>query len=280
MSDLPDPSAVRVALWRALHVEADPPPHVLDDTLGLALAAPSDDFRQCRDMDLRATMRARASIVARARFTEDLVAERAAHGVRQYVLLGAGLDTFAQRNPALASTLRVFEVDAPASQAWKQRRLIELGLPPPEWLRFVPVDFEVTSAWESLVAAGFDRTVPAIVAALGVTMYLTEEAVVAMFRPLAGLAPGSTVVLTFAPPLELLEPEEWPARKATEAGARAGGTPWRSTFTPQQLTALVQTAGFRAVTHVSARALTERYFEGRADGLRPSSGEEILLVAP
>lgn len=144
----------------------------------------------------------------------------------------------------------------------------------------MPFDFEVSSAWDSLVAAGFDPAVPAIVAALGETMYLTEEAVVAMLRPLAGLAAGSTVVLTFAPPLELLEPEEWRARKATEAGARAGGTPCRSTFTAQQLSTLALNAGFRAVTHGSARTLAERYFAARSDGLRPSSGEEVLLAAP
>src|SRR5436190_23688134 len=93
----PDNTAVRVALWRALHLQVDSPPHVLEDELGLQIAAPEDGWRQRRDMDSQGTSRARASIVARARFIEDLVAEQSNHGIHQYILLGAGLDTFAQR---------------------------------------------------------------------------------------------------------------------------------------------------------------------------------------
>jgi len=114
-----DSTAVRVALWRAMHVQVDPPPHVLEDEIGLRLAAPDDGWRRRPDMDQHATSRSRASIVARARFIEDLVVEQAGHGVTQYVILGAGLDTFAQRRPAIASGLRVFEIDQPRPQAWK-----------------------------------------------------------------------------------------------------------------------------------------------------------------
>ena len=125
---VPESTAVRVALWRALHVQFDPPPHVLEDELGLRLAAPDVGWRRRRDMDPHATSGFRASIVARARFVEDLVAEQTGHGVAQYVILGAGLDTFAQRRPEIASRLRVFEVDQPGPQAWKRQRLVELGL--------------------------------------------------------------------------------------------------------------------------------------------------------
>lgn len=111
---MPDSTAVRVALWRAMHVQIDPPPHVLDDEIGLQLAAPDDDWRDRPDMDPQATRVFRASIVARARFIEDLVVEQAAHGVGQYVILGAGLDTFAQRRLEIVSRLRVFEIDSPA----------------------------------------------------------------------------------------------------------------------------------------------------------------------
>src|SRR5262249_37384761 len=109
----PDNTAIRVALWRALHVEVDAPPHVLEDTIGLQIADPDPDWRQRPDMDPGMTRGFRAAIVARARFIEDLVAEQAARGVGQYVILGAGLDTFAQRRPELASRLQVFEVDQP-----------------------------------------------------------------------------------------------------------------------------------------------------------------------
>ncbi len=131
-----DSTAVRVALWRAMHVQVDPPPHVLEDELGLRLAAPDEGWRRRPDMDPQATSHFRASIVARARFIEDLVVERAGRGVRQYVILGAGLDTFAQRRPEVASGLRVFEVDQPGPQAWKRQRLIELDFGTLESVRF------------------------------------------------------------------------------------------------------------------------------------------------
>src|SRR5262249_25485781 len=135
----PDSSAERVALWRALHAEIDPPPHVLEDEIGLKLLAPDVGWRSRGDMDPLFTRSLRASIVGRARFIEDLVVEQAARGLGQYVTLGAGLDTFAQRMPQIASRLKVFEIDQPGPQAWKRRRLIELGFGVPDWLRFVPV---------------------------------------------------------------------------------------------------------------------------------------------
>src|SRR5689334_20395240 len=183
-----DPTAVRTALWRALHVEIDPPPHVLEDEIGLRLAAPDDEWRRRPDMDAQGTRPFRASIVARARFIEDLVAEAIDRGVDQYVLLGAGLDTFAQRRPELASRLRVFEVDRPGPQDWKRRRLDELGFGIPDWLRFVPVDFEAGAPWrERLMAEGFALAKPAIVASAGVSMYLTREANFETLRQVAGL---------------------------------------------------------------------------------------------
>src|SRR3954452_20047237 len=135
--EAPDSTAVRVALWRALHVEIDAEPRVLEDVVGLELAAPDADWRQRPDMHPMGTRGFRASIVARARFIEDLVAERAAAGVTPYVILGAGLDTLAQRRPDLAARVRVFEIDRPGTQAWKRHRLDELGFGVPDSLRLV-----------------------------------------------------------------------------------------------------------------------------------------------
>jgi methyltransferase (TIGR00027 family) len=275
----PDHTAVRVALWRAMHVQIDPPPHVLEDELGLRLAAPDEGWRRRPDMDPHATSRFRASMVARARFIEDLVVEQAGHGVSQYVILGAGLDTFAWRRPEIASRLRVFEVDQPGTQAWKRQRLIELGLGIPEWLHLVPVDFEAGGSWrDRLVSAGFDTGRPAIVASTGVAMYLTREANAATLRQIASLAPGSTLAMTFMVPLELTEPEERPMREFAERGARASGTPFISFFAPQEMLALAREAGFREARHVSPATLTERYFAGRKDGLRPPSSEHLLVA--
>src|SRR5215475_10574001 len=138
----PESSAVRVALWRALHLQVDAPPHVIEDDVGLRLAAPEEGWRQRPDMHPEGTRPFRASILARARFVEDLAAVEAEGGVDQYVILGAGLDSFAQRRPEIGARLRLFEVDRPGPQAWKRRRLIELGYGIPDWLGFVPVDFE------------------------------------------------------------------------------------------------------------------------------------------
>jgi len=276
----PDSTAVRVALWRALHVQVDPPPHVFEDEIGLRLAAPDEDWRQRPDMDPRFTSQFRASIVARARFIEDLVVEQAGHGVGQYVILGAGLDTFAQRRPEIASRMHVFEVDQPGPQAWKRQRLIELGFGIPEWLRFVPVDFEAGDDWwQRLAAAGFDAGRPAVVASTGVSMYLTNDAVSAMLRQIAALTQGSTLVMSFLLPIELADPEARAGLQMAEKGARASGTPFISFFTPAEMLALARSAGFKHVQHVSAAMLAERYFAGRTDGLRPPNNAEELLVA-
>jgi methyltransferase (TIGR00027 family) len=272
-------SAVQVALWRAMHVQVDPPPHVLEDEIGLRLAAPDDGWRDRPDMDQLATSRPRASIVARARFIEDLVEEQAGHGVGQYVILGAGLDTFAQRRPEIASRLRVFEVDQPGPQAWKRQRLTELGFGIPEWLRLVPVDLEAgLSWWEGLATVGFDADQPAVVVSTGLTQYLTEAAIAATLRHIAALAPGSTLVMTFVLPLKLVESEERLLWQMHEKFARAAGTPFISFFTPPEMLVLAREAGFREAQHVSAASLTQRYFAGRTDGLRPSSSEALLVA--
>ncbi|MBV9174780.1 MAG: class I SAM-dependent methyltransferase, partial [Chloroflexi bacterium] len=269
----PDSTAARVALWRALHLLVDAPPHVLEDEVGLRLVAPPEGWRERPDMDPHFTAGFRAAVVARARFVEDFVVDQAARGVRQYVILGAGLDTFAQRRPEVASNLRIFEVEQPGPQAWKRQQLVDLGFGVPEWLRLVPVNFETTASWlEQLVAAGFRADEPAVVASTGVTQYLTNEANAATLRQIAGLAAGSRLVMTFMLPIELLEPDERPGAQMAGEGARRSGTPFISFYSPEEFVALVRESGFREVRHVSTTELTERYFNGRTDGLRPATG--------
>jgi methyltransferase (TIGR00027 family) len=276
----PEPTAVRVALWRALHLQADPPPHVFEDEIGLKLAAPDEGWRNRPDMNPDFTKLFRASIVARARFIEDLVVEQADHGVSQYVILGAGLDSFAQRRPETASRLKVFEIDQPGPQAWKRQRLVDLGYGIPEWLRFVPVDFEAGDPWfEGLKKAGFDATQRAVIVSTGVSMYLTKEANRTTLRQVAAFAPGSTLAMTFILPLELADPEVRPGLERAVKGAQASGTPFISFFTPAEMLALAREAGFKEARHVPAASLAQRYFAGRTDGLRPPNNSEELLVA-
>jgi methyltransferase (TIGR00027 family) len=260
-------------------VQADAAPHVFEDEVGLALLAPAVGWKKRPDMS-PFTRPFRASIVARARYVEDLLTQQAAHGLTQYVILGAGLDTFAQRQPELAARLRVFEVDQPGPQAWKRQRLTELGYGVPPFLHLVPVDFERGDAWlERLNASGFDASQQTLVASTGVSMYLTQEAIAATLRQVAGLAPGSTLVMSFMLPIELADPDVRPGIEAAARGARANGTPFISFFTPEQMLALARGAGFRHAEHVSAASLAERYFSARSDGLRPPNNSEELLVA-
>ncbi|NKQ58290.1 class I SAM-dependent methyltransferase [Amycolatopsis sp. K13G38] len=276
MAEAPDSTAVRTALWRAMHLEVDAPPHVLEDDIGLRLVAPEDGWRERPDMDPEATKGFRAGMVSRARFIEDLVAEQAGRGVGQYVILGAGLDTFAQREPELAARLRVFEIDQPATQAWKRRRLTELGYPVPD---LVPVDFEAGQSWlDRLGAAGFDRARPAVVVSTGVSVYLSKEATAATLREVAGLAPGTTLAMTFILPVELLDTADRAGLRTSTSGAKSSGTPFVSFYTPQEMLAMAREAGFGEVRHVAGTALAERYFAGRSDGLRPSSGEDFLVA--
>jgi methyltransferase (TIGR00027 family) len=283
----PDLTAVGAAFGRAAHVRLDDAPYVLEDVVSIGLA--DDEFLRAADLlgpdgrllvsrdDPRA--RWRGTFVGRARFVEDLVGERLEDGVAQLVILGAGLDTFAQRRPDMASRLRIFEVDEPATQRWKQGRLRELGLPIPEGLRFVPVNFESGDSWvRAIAAAGFDLGAPSIVASAGVTQYISVAALETTVREGAGLAPGTTFVCTFVLPVALIDPEERELRLATESRAAARGFPWMSFYSPADICALAAGAGFDDVRHVSASELNERYFRGRSDGLRAASGEQLVVA--
>lgn len=276
----PDSTAVRVALWRALHAQIDAPPHVIEDEIGLELVAPAEDWRRRPDMDPQFTRPFRASVVARSRLMEDLVLEQAARGVSQYVILGSGLDTFAQRRTEAASRMKVFEVDRPGHQAWKRQRLIELGFGIPEWLHLVPVDFQASETWRGqLTVAGFDASQPAVVACSGVSMYLTRGAIAATLSQVAALARGSTLAMTFLLPLELMAPDVRVGFELAEKGARASGTPFVSYFAPSEVLSLAREAGLSDARHISTADLNSRYFKDRSDDLRLSSGEEVLVAA-
>lgn len=271
----PDNTAVRTALWRALHVQVDAKPSILEDEIGLKLIAPPDGWQQRPDM--KYTKRLRASIVARARFIEDLVIDQSKQGIDQYVILGAGLDSFAQRRPDIASLLQIYEIDHPGTLAWKEKRLTELGFGIPPYLHFVPVDFEMSSWWEQLLKAGFDTSKPAVVACTGVSIYLTKEAVAATLHHIAAWAPGSTLAMTFYLPMELLDEEDKPMQEIAEKGAQEAGTPFVSFFTPSEILDLAHEAGFKAAKTISTKDM-EQYFMNRTDDLVPASGETFLIV--
>jgi methyltransferase (TIGR00027 family) len=272
----PDNTAVRTALWRALHVQVDPAPHVFEDEIGLQLIAPPDGWQERPDM--KYTKRLRAAIVARARFVEDLVLEQCGLGIGQYVILGAGLDTFAQRRPEVAAKLQIYEIDQAGTLEWKEQRLTEEGFGVPANMHFVPVDFETGSWWDSLLKAGFEASKPAVVACTGVTLYLTKEAIASTLKQIAALTPGSQLAMTFYLPIDLLDEEDKPMQEIADKGAREASTPFVSFFTTDEILAMAREAGFKESRLVSTDDLRQRYFAGRMDGLVPASGEVFLLA--
>lgn len=278
-SKTPNSTAVRTALWRALHVKLDPEPHILNDTIGFQLIAPTDDWEKRPDMDAEFTKRVRLSIVARSRFVEDLMDEKSKAGITQYIILGAGLDSFAQRKPELASRLKIFEIDDPETLRWKQSRLQELGISKPSGLHFVPVDFENEDLWiNKLAEYGFDLRKPALIACTGVSLYLSREAILHMFRQLNMLVAGSVLAMTFLLPPELVDDEDKTLLKISMDGAERSGHPFRSFFTHDEIKGLAYKGGFRNAVVVSKKDLLQRYFSGRNDGLEPASGEDFLIA--
>ena len=272
----PSRTALRVALRRAAHQIHDAPPLVFDDPLALRILGPEhrEEVNRTPDSLKRPFSAAlRAFMVARARLAEDTLAHGiAANNTRQYLVLGAGLDTFAYRNPF--AEVRVFEVDHPATQAWKRECLAAAGIAIPETMQFVPVDFErqavdsgVQPLVEELSVAGFDRTLPTVTAWLGVVPYLTLEAFRGTTSLLGSFAAGSSVIFDYSQPREVLPPVEQKMLDSMAERVALAGEPFQRFFTPETLVAELALAGLSVVEDLGSAALTARFFSGRTDGL-------------
>ena len=266
----PSATARRVAMRRAAHQMFDHP-LVLVDPIAIPIlgAGAAEQIRAERGIwQTRASRYSRAFMAVRSRFAEDELARAIAGGANQYVILGAGLDTFAYRNPYAAGSLRVFEVDFPATQAWKRKRLREGGIAIPDSLTFAPVDFERQSLADGLAAAGFDRGRISFFSWLGVTMYLTPEAMDATLSFLASLPAGSGLVFDYAVPRESLD---WVGRiffDRIASRVAAAGEPFRLFFDPGTLAKKLTATGFRSLEDLGSAELNARYFAGRKDNLR------------
>jgi len=259
-------TALRVAIRRAAHQLMEQP-RILDDPIAVRLLGPGF----LRDME-RASHRVardfRAFMAARSRYAEDRLAEAVEDGVAQYVVLGAGLDTFAYRNPFPA--LRVFEVDFPATQEWKRAMLAEAQIPLPAGLTFVPLDFEHKTLAAGLAEAGFDAGSAAFFGWLGVVPYLTLDAFRATLGTIARLPAGSAVSFDYAVAPETLSPLGRKAFDALAGRVAAAGEPFQLFFTPEQMESELRRACFRRVEQVDSEQLNELYFKERADGLKLS----------
>jgi methyltransferase (TIGR00027 family) len=259
-------TALGVAIRRAAHQLMDQPP-VLDDPIALRLIGPGYP-RHLERASHRVARDFRAFMAVRSRYVEDKLAEAVAKGIRQYVVLGAGLDTFAYRNPF--SELRVFEVDFPATQVWKKQMLAQAGIDVPVGLTFVPLDFEHHTLAEGLLDSGFDAGQPAFFGWLGVIPYLTREAFRATLSAIGRLPEGSGVGFDYALAPETLSPEGRVAFDALAARVAAAGEPFQLFFTPEGMDSELRRAGFHRVEQLDSRQLNEIYFKDREDGLKLS----------
>jgi len=204
-------------------------------------------------------------MVARSRYAEDQLERAVDRGVRQYVLLGAGLDTYAYRS---RSGVRVFEVDHPATQTWKRSSLERSGIEIPESMVFVPVDFEHVAIEEQLAAKGFNLNQPAFFSWLGVNMYLTMDAVLATFRFIASCPMGSGVAFDYTLARSAMSPLMRARQGLIAMMVARLGEPFKSSFVPADLARLLRELGFREFEDLSSAEIDRRYFEHRADGLK------------
>jgi methyltransferase (TIGR00027 family) len=244
----PSHTAHRVARRRAAHQLLDQPP-VLRDPLAIPILGPETAQALCANPAQFETSRVspylRAFMAARARFTEDQLAHLRSTGIRQYVILGAGLDTFAYRDPSPELPLRIWEVDYPSTQAWKRERLAEANITVPPHVTFAAVDFEREALPDALAAAGFDTAAGALFAWLGVTQYLSHEAIRTTLASVArATQAGGGVVFDYSIAPHLLSPAQRAVRAALEAVVSAAGEPWQSTFEPDALVAELRELGF------------------------------------
>jgi len=271
-------TAYGVALRRAAHQLFDHP-KVLDDTLALRIIGEkaANELRgKAGEAQGRFSRAIRAFMAARSCYAEGQLVLAVSRGVKQYVVLGAGLDTSAYRSPH--ANLKIFEVDHPATQAWKRERLHAAGIEIPESLTFVPVNFEKQTLAEGLSQSGFDLNAPAFFSWLGVTPYLTREACMATFGFIAKL-PGSGVAFDFAVHRDLLNFKQKFALHLIAKRVAAAGEPFQLFFDPEQLAADLRQLGFTQIETLDDVQINARYFKDRSDGLRVGGGLGQLMCA-
>jgi methyltransferase (TIGR00027 family) len=274
----PSRSAMGAAEARATHRLSDPPPWILDDPFALALVGPQwEELAAESRMAVRAPVarQGRAGVAVRSRYAEDRLLEGA---FAQYVILGAGLDSFAWRHPDLLNRLTVYEVDHPATQTWKRHRMSALGLPVHPRHEFVPLDFETGTLRSGLDASGFDWAAASFFSATGLMMYLTADAIEATVRTVAGCPAGSEIVLSYNLIPSLVDRMGHEFLDAVTRRATRMGEPLQTCFSPADAEALVVRCGLAVVDHPTRDDLCDRYFAGRSDGLRPYTLERLMAA--
>ena len=291
MEGQPSVTAISSAMARAAHLLWDDPPKIFEDTFALALSGCADE-RVLRgrldavlaeftakfggDLAQAALKSARCAVVMRSRYVEEELDQAIKRGVAQYVILGAGLDSFAYRRPDVSKVLRVFEVDYPATQVWKRSRLRDLNVVMPPNLVFVPMDFEKESLIERLKDSGYRAQAAGFFSWLGVTMYLTREAIFDTLRTVASMAPGTEIIFQYFPPGALVDNEARQIQKLFADRGVSRGEPYLTFFEPAKLAEQVRDAGFAEVWDLGPEEANARYLTNRADGLRMTADHHFM----
>ena len=273
-------TAQHMALVRAAHQLLDAPLVFVDPVaVTLVGAAGTAEIRAGGiKFESRIQRKLRAFAVARSRVVEDELEKAVARGIRQFVILGAGLDTFAYRNPYASQGLKVFEVDHPDTQAMKRQRLAAVNIVQPSELTFVAVDFEVDKLHDRLLEAGFRSGQPALFSWLGVSMYLPLEAIQSIFQYVKTVAPGSGIVFDYMAPLSSAP---FPTRVSLRMLAcllALKGEPWRTFFEPAKLSELLKTTGFRDTEDLDSQAINARFFDQRIDHLKVGGPGHVMAA--
>ncbi len=272
----PSHTAHRVAQHRAVHQVWDNP-RVFEDPLALRIIPDGAELERSEPEGVAPAERSlRAFVAARSRYAEDQLADAVRRGVKQYVVLGAGLDTFAYRNNK--NGIRVFEVDYPATQAWKRERLKSAEISLPRSLTFVPIDFEKQTLAQGLAAAGFQAAEPAFFSWLGVTAYLARQTVMETFAWLISICQMNGVVFDYAVPRSFLTPAGQKAFDELASRVAAAGEPFKTFFDPRELAAELKKMGYRHVEDLGAREINQRYFHQRSDELRVRGGGRLMCA--
>lgn len=278
----PSRTALRVALRRAAHQLYDAPPLVFEDSVAVPILgeAYGEELRRTPTRpDRPFSVGLRAFLVGRSRYAEDMLAHAVARGVTQYVLLGAGLDTFAHRNPY--PELRVFEVDHPATQQWKRELVETAGLPVPANLTYAPVDFECQSLPEQLLSVGFNPAIPSFFAWLGVVPYLTVDAFRSTIAFIGAQPAGSGLVLDYGQPRSALPFLEKLAHDSLAERVQLAGEPFQLFFTPAEIAVELVSNGraFRNIEDIGSTEINAHYFAGRTDNLKMMGSAARVLSA-
>jgi methyltransferase (TIGR00027 family) len=278
----PSLTAFGVARRRAAHQILDRTPLVLSDPVAVPILGANVTAEITNNLDKHDSPFARgmrAFMVARSRYAEDQLHDVITRGIHQYVVLGAGLDTFAYRSPYSHEQLQIFEVDHPATQQWKRGLLIAAGIPIPSALTFVPIDFEQQTLATGLVHTGFRFDRPAFFSWLGVTPYLTLAAFRATVGTIGGMPSGSAVTFEYALPRSLLNEQEKLGFDRLAERVAAAGEPFQLSFSPEQMKEELKTAGFQHTEELTSDDINNRYFHDRSDGLRLYGGVARLVTA-